>query len=154
MTIRGLRRCGTFRGRVALLESLPEGHRPVERPAGTGLPVVPADVLRRRAVVSAEALYSGIEFACCVCTIADGTFMALSRDFPETLGHANSAKEALRELRLNAESTLEGAMDDSGVYRVPLEPRAVSLRDIASMLDDECASTVTHISMTSIVLFP
>jgi hypothetical protein len=89
-----------------------------------------------------------------VCTIADGTFMALSRDFPETLGHADSAKEALRELRLNAESTLKGAMDTSGVYRVPLEPRAVSLRDIARMLDDECASTVTDISMTSIVLFP
>jgi predicted RNase H-like HicB family nuclease len=80
--------------------------------------------------------------------------MALSRDFPETCGVGDSPKEALREMRINSESVLDGAMREAGVYRMPLLPQPISKADIAIMLDKECADYVVSIVMATYVVFP
>jgi hypothetical protein len=108
-----------------------------------------------RYVISAASLYRGVRFQCWVLTLKDGTHVALSKDFPETVGHCRKAESALRDLRINAESTLESALLKGAVYRQPLfSEEALTIEDVLTMLDQECADMVDSIGpTTSFVVF-
>jgi hypothetical protein len=108
----------------------------------------------RVAVITAEELYSGVSFQACILKLTDGTHVALSRDFPETLGHCKRAKSALRVLCVNAQSTLVSAMRLAGVYRLPTESAPLTVADVASMLDQDCANMVASIEPVTFVVFP
>lgn len=107
-----------------------------------------------RAVITTEELYSRVSFQCCTFKLKDGTYLALSRDFPETLGEGKKAKSALRELRENAQSTLADAMHTAGVYRLPTDSASLTVADVASMLDQDCADMVVRIEPATFVVFP
>jgi hypothetical protein len=107
-----------------------------------------------RAVITAEDLYCEVRFQCWVLKLTDGTHVALSRDFPETVGHCKRAKSALKELTVNAQSTLVTAMRRGAVYRQPTHSGDLTVEGVASLLDEEIAGMVVSIDPATFVVFP
>ena len=107
-----------------------------------------------RAVITAEDLYCEVRFQCWVLELADGTHVALSRDFPETVGHCGTAESALEELTVNAQSTLVTAMHRGAVYRQPTHSEDLTVKGVARLLDEEIAGMVVSIVPATFVVFP
>ena len=105
-------------------------------------------------VQGCEDLYCEVRFQCWVLKLTDGTHVALSRDFPETVGHCKRAKSALKELTVNAPSTLVTAMRRGAVYRQPTHSGDLTVEGVASLLDEEIAGMVVSIDPATFVVFP
>lgn len=137
------------------IEAIPFGLRPVERPAGTGYPIVPKNEVEKRLVdpsITARNLYSNADFHCIVVKHHDGTYAALSNDFPETCGSGRTKRSALRMLVMNAESVLTRALKREEIYRVPLNA-PMTLQDIASILGEDYLKYVKSITQETFQVF-
>lgn len=144
-----------FVERVQLLRALPEGSGPVEHRGGS-YPFVSAQELKKRiAIVSAKELYQGATFEGWILKhVDDGSFCAFSLNFPETCGAHDTADKALKELVINAESTLHGAMRECGLFRVPtILGRPLTAVDVANSFDVDFAHHVEIVGRVEFQVF-
>jgi len=130
-----------FVERVQLLRALPEGSGPVEHRGG-GYP-------KRHAIVSAKEFEGWI-----LKHVDDGSFCAFSLNFPETCGVHDTADKAFKELVINAESTLHGAMRKCGLFRVPtILGRPLTAVDVANSFDVDFAHHVEIVGRVEFQVF-
>lgn len=148
------------------IPKLTEEMGPIERPAGTGIPYVSPALLAHRLTAPVPVLLQNLyhdgddvhgatnKFYCCVFTHTDGTFLAMSLDFPETVAHASSEKEAVEDLRVKSQRLLERALEAAGVYRKPLDATQsfISIDDYKNLFGQDYADKVICIQLRSFVV--